>query len=106
MENFYFGQALGMTLMLAVSTFGSNIIGDMGEGDIEATQHIGQYPLLITVLALGAAVWLFRRTTASYRHYLEPILDEVRAAQTLMLGVRSEERRVGRDGVTTRRSRW
>ncbi|NYG58008.1 hypothetical protein BJ980_000931 [Nocardioides daedukensis] len=87
MENFDFVQALGMTLMLAVSTFGSNIIGDMGEGDIEATQHIGQYPLLVTVLALGVAVWLFRRTTANYRHYLDAILDAVRAALILMLGV-------------------
>src|SRR3546814_10959291 len=85
MENFDFVQALGMTLMLAVSTFGSNIIGDMGEGDIEATQHIGQYPPLVTVLALGAAVWLFRRTTASSRHYLDAILDSVRSALILML---------------------
>ncbi|WP_200951063.1 hypothetical protein [Nocardioides sp. Root140] len=72
-------SAIGATFLLTGATFGADLIQDDGD----ATTSLGQYPLLATLLALGAAVYLFRRSTANYTSVKEALIDAVRAALIL-----------------------
>ncbi|WP_206065187.1 zinc ribbon domain-containing protein [Nocardioides sp. JQ2195] len=91
MEKFDFVEALAMTIITTVSVFGANSVvhNEGGDGDFsfEATQNLGQFPLLVTVLAFAAAVWMFRRMTAAHRNVVDGLLDAARAALILTLGV-------------------
>ncbi|KRF17983.1 hypothetical protein ASG90_06600 [Nocardioides sp. Soil797] len=82
MDKFDFASALAGGFLLTGAAFGADMVQD-GEGDL--TSSFGQYPLLATVLALGVAIYLFRRSTAGYSKITDALIDAVRAA--LMLGV-------------------
>ncbi|WP_204164375.1 zinc ribbon domain-containing protein [Nocardioides daejeonensis] len=58
------GSAIALAFMLAGATFGPDLRVDLGD---DMGQSIGQYPSLATLLALGVAVFLFRRFTAGHR---------------------------------------
>lgn len=91
MDKFDFIEALAMTLITTVSVFGANSVvhTEEGSGDFsfETTQNLGQYPLLVTVLAFAAAVWMFRRMTVGHRTVVDGLLDAARSAVILTLGV-------------------
>lgn len=71
-------SALGMTALLTEATFGA----DFTRND-DAT--LGQFPLLATMLALAAAVLVFRRATARYAGTPAVFGDVVRAGLILSL---------------------
>lgn len=75
-EDLDFKSALGMTALLTGATFGADFIG-------VDDQHVGQFPLLITFLALAAAVVVFRRATAGTHSYSAALGDAVRAGLIL-----------------------
>ena len=81
-DKLHVGSALGAAGLLTGSTFGADLVQDAGK---DATLSVGQYPLLGTVLALGVALYLFRRFTASYTDVKTVLLDALRAALMLAL---------------------
>lgn len=76
MSDFDFVSALWTTFLLTGATFGADIVT---KGD-DATQWMGQIPVMGTLLALGAAVVVFRRTTAGYAKWTTALVDAVRAS--------------------------
>lgn len=80
-------SAVWTGLMLTVGAFGANLQLDLANdfGADEALMDLGQYPLLATVLALGAAAAYFRRRTAGYRRLKDYLLDAARAGLILSL---------------------
>ncbi|MDT0201226.1 zinc ribbon domain-containing protein [Nocardioides sp. AE5] len=84
MDDFDFVQGLAMTLMLTGAAFGVNIVESHGD---DASLSIGQHPFLATVLALGAAVFLFRKVTAGYPNAKDALFDAIRAALVLTGGL-------------------
>ncbi|MFS3129733.1 zinc ribbon domain-containing protein [Nocardioides sp. Bht2] len=86
-EDLKVGSAIAMTLLLTGATFGPNIIFDLGNDDFDQTASLGQYPLLATVLALGVAIFLFRRVTARYPDVRTALIDAVRGGVLMMLSL-------------------
>ncbi|CAM3526985.1 zinc ribbon domain-containing protein [Nocardioides dubius] len=88
-EDLKVGSAIAMALLLTGATFGPNIIYDLGNDDYDydQTASLGQYPLLATVLALGVAIYLFRRVTARYPDVRTALIDAVRAGVLMMLSL-------------------
>ena len=78
-------SAIWVGFIQAGSAFGPDTIivpiEDFGAGDY--TAHIGQFPLLVTFLALGVAAYLFRRVTHTHRTSTAALLDAGRAAVVL-----------------------
>lgn len=78
-------SALWTSLILTANAFGANTIIDFSEffQTDEAGLSIGQYPLLTTFVALGAAAYVFRQATASYARIKDVLLDAARSALIL-----------------------
>jgi len=81
-EDLSVGSAIWTVLAQTAAAFGANTNLDLGDN---ASVSLGQYPLLATFLSLGAAAYMFRRATASYRDVKEALLDAVRAGLILAL---------------------
>jgi hypothetical protein len=78
-------SAFWMTLILTANAFGADTVIDLSdvfEAD-PAFLSLGHYPLLATFLALGAAAYVFRRSTAGYAFVKDVLLDALRSAVLL-----------------------
>src|SRR5690606_5215669 len=74
-EDLNVASALSLGIMLMGTAFGPDLRLDMGD-DIGGS--LGQYPTLATLLALGVAVFLFRRFTAGHRDIKQGLGDAAR----------------------------
>src|SRR6478735_5110865 len=85
-----FGVDNGLTLVAALlaATFGADLVLNLDDGDQTAHVDLGMFPLTVTILALLAAVLVFRRVTARYPRALDAVADAARAA--LLLGLDAE----------------
>ncbi|GAA2148278.1 hypothetical protein GCM10009844_26530 [Nocardioides koreensis] len=84
-----FGVDNGLTLVtiLLAATFGADLVLDLDTGGDTAHANVGMFPLTVTILALVAAAFVFRRVTARYPRALDAVADAARAALLLGLGV-------------------
>ena len=84
-----FGVDNGLTLVAALlaATFGADLVLNLDDGDQTAHVDLGMFPLTVTILALLAAVLVFRRVTARYPRALDAVADGARAALLLGLAV-------------------
>ena len=77
-------SAIWMTLLLTASAFGADtVIGLDSPGVDDYSMSIGQFPLLATFLALGAAAYVFRRETSGYAQLKDVLADAARAGVIL-----------------------
>ena len=105
------GLALVTTLLAA--TFGADLVLDLDTGGETAHANLGMFPLTVTILALVAAAFVFRRVTARYPRALDAVADAARAALLLGLAVmlfaivfRADNHELGRGwGAVLSRSR-
>lgn len=84
-----FGVDNGLTLVatLLAATFGADLVLDIESGSDQAHASLGMFPLTVTILALVAAAFVFRRVTARYPRGVDAVADAVRAALLLGLAV-------------------
>ena len=84
-----FGVDNGLTLVatLLAATFGADLVLDVESGSDQAHASLGMFPLTVTILALVAAAFVFRRVTARYPRAVDAVADAARAALLLGLAV-------------------
>ncbi len=80
-EGFGLDNTLTLTATLMTAAFGADLlISPHGDLDLDALGFVGAFPLTITLVALGVAVYLFRRITAQYTNAFVAAGDAARTA--------------------------
>lgn len=100
-----FGLDNSLTLVATLMTgaFGADLTAGFSVTGYEADASVGAFPLTITIAALAAAGFVFRRVTASYARAIDALGDAARAAlifgvslMVIALVFRSDSREFGR----------
>ena len=78
-DHFDLKSAIGLTALLTEASFGADVVSGAGA----VTTSVGQYPLLATFVALGAAALVFRRVIRAYPDMPSALGDAVRASLIL-----------------------
>ena len=80
-DGFGLDNTLTLTATLMTAAFGADLlVTPPGDMDLDAVGYAGAFPLTITLCALGVAVILFRRITATYASAFVAAGDALRAA--------------------------
>lgn len=74
------GQMLTLFGILLAGTFGAGVSASGGDDEVSMSAGGGMMPLTLSLLALGAAVYLFRKQTANYPKVLDALGDAARTA--------------------------
>lgn len=74
------GQMLTLFGVLLAGTFGAGVSASGGDDEVSMSASGGMMPLTLSLLALGAAVYLFRKQTANYPKVLDALGDAARTA--------------------------
>jgi hypothetical protein len=82
-----FGVDNGLTLVstLLGAAFGADLVMSLSSEGQDVDASVGMFSLTVTLIALTAAVLVFRRVTARYERGLDAVADAARAA--LLLGL-------------------
>ena len=86
-EDFGWDNSLTMVAWIMTSAFGADLVVDFEIADTAVNASVGFFPLTVTVIALGAAVLVFRTVTARYTRGLDAVGDAVRASLLFALGL-------------------
>ncbi|WP_154402605.1 hypothetical protein [Nocardioides speluncae] len=73
-------QMLTLFGVLLAGTFGAGVSASGGDDEMSMSAGAGAMPLTLSLIALGAAVYLFRKQTAGYPRVLDALGDAARTA--------------------------
>lgn len=79
-EDMSVDQTLTLFGVLLAGTFGAGVSASGGDDEATMTAGIAMMPLTLSLIALGAAVYLFRKQTAGYPKVLDALSDAARTA--------------------------